>query len=926
MPHATLTTATGTIVNHFLKYSDPEYTDAKKQQLQQDCLSAYPGILPTYYTKLDLTQVELLPTKEYNCWGFTFDPRRCVIASGTDVENILNDNADSVPDGAVEVGDVICYRNGGTIQHTGRVCEIDDQGHATMIRSKWGALGEYLHPPSTAPAPYGTDKTYWRMHAHLGGRAVLFAKDNDLDTSFQYSPDPLGESPDIWVDNNLDGNPNLNPIANQVNHIYSRVRNNGTVPIDNVEVRFYWADPSVALMPSDWNLIAAVAIPTIAANSETVSGPVLWTPQSLPEDQCLLVIANGGDSIIADSEPDPIVYPFDVRWENCITMKNLVVQFIRDPVDLEMIMDVSDSMNSPSPSDPGGDSKLTLMKQAATMITDFLNDHAHVDDRMGLVWFADDASEYQNPNGEKLLPIVTNWVELRAQIKAHGTGFCTAMGSGLQAAFETLSPSARKRLSILCTDGMQNIEPKVTKVGDHYEIVDSDGWLCGGHSSVLPHPGVNITGYDTCIQTIGVGIIASYATLLEEIAGETNGFYRGTDDPENDLDLAYFLALCNCLTSGSPAVIHHNAGSFCSEECEAEEIFYLNRSVRKITVMLSWKESEGSNLTFWLHSPDGTLLILHNEMKHFETHCMATIGLPRQQDGEVLAHVGQWRMTIRGETPGACADYHAFVIGEDYEVKYKVGFPRRLYEVGDELPIRISLTELEKPILRPGEILVERAQLREPLPELLAQYRASSYELLQKASMRICEDKKDPIVSKIEAMASDPCFRERLTPSRDLLSLQKGDLECQIGEKEVVVPIALEQPGLHSFKVVIQFETPGSGPICRTDMVSVNVGPGKADSKLTGVTVMEFSKDKLKGALIHITPRNEKGQLLGPGLGHELKVIVEKKELEIEVEDQLDGTYRIELSQPKKARRKTKEESLPVIITFHGRPIWKGRV
>ncbi|MHA2394175.1 MAG: hypothetical protein ACXAEX_19750 [Promethearchaeota archaeon] len=50
-----------------------------------------------------------------------------------------------------------------------------------------------------------------------------------------------------------------------------------------------------------------------------------WVPARLPQHQCLLVIANGGDSIVITGEPDPIVYPFNVRWENSVGMKNVFV-------------------------------------------------------------------------------------------------------------------------------------------------------------------------------------------------------------------------------------------------------------------------------------------------------------------------------------------------------------------------------------------------------------------------------------------------------------------------------------------------------------------------------------------------------------------------------------------------------------------------
>lgn len=597
------------------------------------------------------------------------------------------------------------------------------------------------------------------------------------------------------------------------------------------------------------------------------------------------------------------------------------VVYMRDPIDLELVMDVSDSMNSSAPGDPGGDSKLVMMKQATTMITDFLKDHGQADDRMGLVWFTDDASEYQNTLGQKLLPINTNWADLRNQINVHGTGIYTAMGAGLQKAFETLSASTHQRFVILCTDGMQNIEPKVTQVGSHYEIIDSGGWVAGPHSSVPAHPGVDITTYNTRIHTIGIGIQATYAGLLQGIANATDGFYRGTNDPDHDLDLIYFLDLCNCMAGGSPAVAHHSTGRLYAGECELVEYFYLNRSVRKITVMLSWKQTQGSNLTFWLYAPDGTLLHLNQEMKLFENHCLATIYLPRNQDGVRLPHLGRWKMVIRGETRGTGADYHAFVITEDREVHYHLEVPKKFYEVGDILPIKVRLTESHKPVIRVKDITMETAQLRVPLAELCARHKVFTYEPASQANVKPGRYQKNPLDLKLRAMASDPAFKELLKPVRKQSSLLQGNLECKIREKEIVIPVPLEQPGLVSYKVTVNCGTPQSGPIYRTDMVSVCVGPGRADPVQTMVSLMEIAGKELAGVLLNITPKNELGQLLGPGLQHEFKVAAGKHSAEIVVEDQLDGTYQIEVITPAKLKGKT-----PVNVIFQGKPIWNGEL
>ncbi len=598
----------------------------------------------------------------------------------------------------------------------------------------------------------------------------------------------------------------------------------------------------------------------------------------------------------------------------------------RDPVDVEMVMDVSGSMNDPSPSDPAGDTKLTMMKRAATMITDFLHDHGQVSDRMGLVWFTDDANEYTNPTGDTLLPVPANWSDLRSQINAHGTGWCTAMGAGLQKAFDALSSSTQDRFAILCTDGMQNIEPEVTKVGSHYEIIDSGFGLCGGHSSVLAHPGIDITTYATRVHTIGVGIIASYATLLQEVADLTGGFYQGTNDPDTDLDLIYFLDLCNCLAGGSPAVVYHNVGQLHAEACEATEYFYLNQSVRKITAMLSWKEAQNSDLTFWLYMPGEHLLDLHHTMKRFETHAMATVYLPQHEDGEALSHVGQWKMVIRGETPGGCADYHAFVIAEDQRIKYLLDYPRKVYEVEDILPIRMRLFEAEKPVLRINEIAVETARLRVPLAELLAEFPVSSYELEQRMATRRAKYQSDPLYLKLEAMAAEPRFIRHLTPLRQTLSLKEGGLECQIDEQGILLPVVLEQAGLHSFKVTVHSETPENGPIQRVGMVSVVVGSGEIDAEKTGVNLVEVATKERSGALIRVIPRNTRGQLLGPGFAHELEAKMEEKPLEVKIEDLLDGSYQVEFVVAEKVRKKRKEGRIPANITFRRKLVWKGEI
>lgn len=590
--------------------------------------------------------------------------------------------------------------------------------------------------------------------------------------------------------------------------------------------------------------------------------------------------------------------PADIPDEATLENHLLDVLYMRDPVNLELVMDVSDSMNSPSPSAPAGDTKLQMMKQASKIIVDLIDAHGQADDRMGLVWFTDNASEYIDPvTGDKLVPVQANAVGLKAEIDLHTTGICTAMGAGLQTAFNTLMTRPDHRFSILCTDGMQNIEPKVTPVGGHFEIIDSGGWLCGAHSSTSACPGDDVALYNTPVQTIGIGIEATYATLLQDLATATGGFYRATNDPDVDLDLLYFVDLCNCMAGGSPAVVFHKAGRLYAEKPADEVLFKLNRSVRKFTAVLSWKHSQHSPLAFWLYDPYGNPVPLHNSIKHGDTYIVATVYLP-VETSKAADHVGQWKMRISGDLTTSSADYHAAVIAEDHEVKFHVDYPRKHYVAGEILPLNITLKEIKLPIERIVDIQVETAYLAEPLPELLAGYQISEYELGQKAR-KLAEHPKDPVLLKLVTMANDPEFQSHLKPVRSTLSLAKGTLKLEVFEEELRISIKLRHAGLQTFKVMIQAETSKNGPIQRVDLISVLVHPGIPDLKHTIVSEVTRTSPRQPERLLRVTPRTSLGHLIGPGHAQEFSLVVAGKVRRPIVDDLLDGSYQVEVAASK---------------------------
>jgi hypothetical protein len=285
------------------------------------------------YTHLDLSVEELNCSSRYNCWGFTFIPRRFRIASGADVDRILEDNCTPVADGSLQPGDVIRYRSGGVTTHTGRICNIDALGHATLVRSKWGPSGEYFHPPLVVPGIYGTDLAYFRQHSPLNGVADLWIADSPTDDGEQCSHQPWWTSPDIMVDvPPYDGSGDPNPRFAVTNRIRAHVRNRADTTAASVYVKYFWADPSAGLAPADWQPIASTpARPnpvgpfSVPAHGSIDAPYVEWIPSAAPAHQCLLAIAYVNDNPADVDNPDPLVYTFDVPWDNNIGQRNVTV-------------------------------------------------------------------------------------------------------------------------------------------------------------------------------------------------------------------------------------------------------------------------------------------------------------------------------------------------------------------------------------------------------------------------------------------------------------------------------------------------------------------------------------------------------------------------------------------------------------------------
>jgi hypothetical protein len=97
------------------------------------------------------------PTNRYDCHGYTFLGGDGWI-NDDQVDTILTQNGYSVTS-TPRVGDIVVYRLGGSITHTGIIAAVSGTT-VTQVRSKWGRLGLYRHAPNDVPPSYGAPTPY----------------------------------------------------------------------------------------------------------------------------------------------------------------------------------------------------------------------------------------------------------------------------------------------------------------------------------------------------------------------------------------------------------------------------------------------------------------------------------------------------------------------------------------------------------------------------------------------------------------------------------------------------------------------------------------------------------------------------------------------------------------------------------------------
>ncbi|HVW97289.1 MAG TPA: hypothetical protein VHA56_15055 [Mucilaginibacter sp.] len=134
---------------------------------------------------------------------------------------------------------------------------------------------------------------------------------------FGNRPLPAGtvfwESPDVWVQSSAGIN---QPVVGENNQVFARISNYGQQNASGVMVKFWWANPSMAITESTAHLIGIGYTDVPSGWSVNVQCPVPWVP----------VIENGGhECLIAEAfipTFDPLTAPMDPLDDRHVGQKN----------------------------------------------------------------------------------------------------------------------------------------------------------------------------------------------------------------------------------------------------------------------------------------------------------------------------------------------------------------------------------------------------------------------------------------------------------------------------------------------------------------------------------------------------------------------------------------------------------------------------
>ena len=581
--------------------------------------------------------------------------------------------------------------------------------------------------------------------------------------------------------------------------------------------------------------------------------------------------------------------------------------FTRQPVDLILALDTSDSMNSPAA--PGALSKIEILRRSARLLLETWNLHAIAADRVGLAAFSSNVSTTP-PAIPALQPFQVNFAAVRGAVIGLTASGCTALGGALQTAFDSYDPASTNKRSILVvTDGMQSTNPFMGEAGSPSRLriqsfpttgatLPFGAFFCttttanGPTGAPIIPDGLDVAAHNVEIHAIGVGVNGTgFQQVVQRLASENNGVHHFTTTPDSDLDVLYINDLVRALKSNTLEVITSESGSL-GAGVPKEISFPVNATSRSVTVVLSWGGVNQVNaVTATVRGPGGVVLA----PAEVQQHGYFTV-LKFNLTSNSPSVAGTWRLLLmRDASPSL--NYQLSVIADETCFHYDVSTPGYL-QLGEPLTMIARASEAGRPVQQMrvratvstpvhslSNLLANAVPKTRAAREYLEVVKAGQFSKLPSVGA-VFEAALAELSSNKEFMALATLTQAKKV---EFLSIQHKWLEPSLlGETRYRANTSrLNRVGTYQVTWELAGES-ACGPIQRQEITSLVVGIGKIDRLKSEVKVKPGPRGTLT---MQVKPVDKFGNFFGPGQGGIIKIDAERGKPTSPVIDLLDGTY-----------------------------------
>jgi hypothetical protein len=584
---------------------------------------------------------------------------------------------------------------------------------------------------------------------------------------------------------------------------------------------------------------------------------------------------------------------------------------IRRPLDLILALDISNSMNSPPISGGAVPTKVELLRQSVELFLETWSLHAVTGDRVGVVYFSTNLSSMPGAP-PVLLDLETHLGNVIDDVRFVSASGCTAMGAALQEAFDSFDPLGNnKRAIVLFSDGMQSINPFIGEDGVpprlKIQSYPAGAALPFGAFRCDPGTALALDGspstpdgdfideQDVQIHTIGTGVSgAGFEEVIERIAGETDGSYHFTSEPDAELDLFYTEGLVQSLKGNTLEIVKTDAGDLSSGGTRTVR-FPVNATAKNLTLVLSWKgKLQQDAISIRTTTPGGNQAVAAEARRgqHY-----TVLRFDRAQNPTDFT--GDWTVELKNNVAQTLSFQQSVIVDEEACFGYTFAHETGIHRDGDQIHVTARLTEYGRPLIGAKAVSVTVSAPAVSRGNLLAEWlpRVQMRALSKKPPMRV---KSKPyriganavIERRLSLLNKEQEFLVQLN-RRETRSIQlvdngdksKGDWKAGDG----IYSAFLENTviaGYYSLAYGIGTES-NCGDINRSQRASLLVQNARFDPDKSDIRVERIPE----GVIIYIRPMDKYGNLLGPGHAHKVSIHVKGGRPLGIVLDHMDGSY-----------------------------------